>query len=242
MNLSLLSLGFLLGMRHALETDHVAAVASLVSRSHSMGDTIRQGAVWGAGHTLTLFFFGSLVLMLDMVMPQRLADMLEFAVGLMLIGLGIDVLRRLIRDRIHFHVHTHADGERHFHAHSHAGEQGHPAVHQHAHGEASRFPFRALFVGMMHGMAGSAALILLTLQSVHSPLTGLVYILLFGVGSIAGMAALSMIIAVPLRYSAKGLTWLHNGLQVMIGMITIGVGGMMVYEIGFAGGLAGIGS
>jgi hypothetical protein len=237
MSFSLLSLGFLLGMRHALETDHLAAIASLVTRSGSMGDTIRQGAVWGAGHTLTLFVFGSLVLLLNVAMPENLAQMLEFAVGLMLVGLGIDVLRCLMRDRIHFHVHRHAGGQRHFHAHSHAGERVHAAVHHHHHDNQGRFPLRALFVGVMHGMAGSAALILLTLQSVHSPLTGMVYILLFGVGSIAGMAALSVVIAVPLRYSAAGLTWLHNGLQAVIGVATLAVGGMMAYDIGITGGL-----
>lgn len=235
MNISLLSLGFLLGMRHALETDHVAAVASLATRSRSMGDTLRQGAVWGAGHTLTLFIFGSLVLLLDTVMPETLAQVLEFMVGLMLIGLGIDVLRRQLRERIHFHVHRHAGGYLHFHVHSHAGEQVHATVHHHHH--HGRFPLRALFVGMMHGMAGSAALILLTLQSVHSPLTGMFYILLFGVGSIAGMAALSAIIAVPLCYSISSLRRAQNGLHALIGLATLYVGGMMVYHIGIAGGL-----
>jgi ABC-type nickel/cobalt efflux system permease component RcnA len=235
-SVSLLSLGFLLGMRHALESDHVAAVASLATRSSSMADTLRQGAVWGLGHTLTLFVFGSLVLLLDTVIPETLAQVLELMVGLMLIGLGIDVLQRLLRERIHFHAHRHADGQLHFHAHSHAGEQGHPAAHHHQHKQV-RFPLRALFVGMMHGMAGSAALILLTLNSVHSPLAGMVYILLFGVGSIAGMAALSAIIAVPLRYSIAGLNWAHNGLHALVGVTTLCVGGMVVYDIGMAGGL-----
>lgn len=237
MSFSLLSLGFLLGMRHAMETDHLAAVASLATRSHSMGETIRQGAVWGMGHTLTLFVFGSLVLLLDGIMPETLAQALELAVGLMLVGLGVDVLRRLLRERIHFHVHRHANGTLHFHAHSHAGESVHPAVHHHRHNSRESFPIRALLVGVMHGMAGSAALILLTLQTVHSPLTGMVYIALFGVGSIAGMAALSAIIAVPLRYSASGLTWLHNGLRAVIGVITLVVGGVIVYDIGITGGL-----
>jgi ABC-type nickel/cobalt efflux system permease component RcnA len=238
MSFSLLSLGFMLGMRHALETDHVAAMASLVTRSGSMGDSIRQGAVWGAGHTLTLFVFGSVVLLLDTVMPEKLAQGLEFMVGLMLVGLGIDVLRRLQRDRIHIHLHRHADGQRHFHAHSHAGERGHAAVHHHHHQDnRGRFPLRALFVGIMHGMAGSSILILLTLQSVHSPLTGMVYILLFGVGSIAGMAILSAIIAVPLRYSITGLHRVHNGLRALVGVATLSVGGMMLYDIGITGGL-----
>lgn len=237
MDLTLLSLGFLIGMRHALDTDHLAAVASLATRDQTMGDTIRQGAIWGIGHTLTLFLFGSLVLLLDAVIPQTLAAALEFMVGLMLLALGIDVLRRLLRERIHFHRHSHADGTLHFHAHSHSGECGHPPVHVHEHRSPQAFPLRALLVGMMHGMAGSAALILLTLQAVQTPLTGVAYIALFGIGSIAGMALLSVIIAVPLRYSATSMTWMHNGLQAAIGVITVAIGSVIVYDIGIAGSL-----
>lgn len=236
MSFGLLTLGLVIGMRHAMETDHLAAMASLATRSQSMGDTIRQGAAWGAGHTITLCIFGSMVLLLDAVMSETLAQVLELMVGLMLLGLGGDVLRRLLRERIHFHTHQHEDGAAHFHAHSHAGDTSHPAVHQHKHA-SKRFPVRAFLVGMMHGMAGSAALIVLTLQTVQSPLMGLLYIVLFGVGSIAGMALLSLVIAVPLRYSASGLTWMHNGLQAVIAVITLAVGGSMVYHIGITGGL-----
>lgn len=232
----LLSLGFVIGMRHALEADHLAAIASLATRSQSMRETVRQGATWGIGHTMTLSLFGVLVLSLDAVMSEALAQALELMVGIMLLGLGGDVLRRLLRDRIHYHVHRHSGGATHFHAHSHAGDPGHPVMHEHGHAN-SLFPLRALLVGMMHGMAGSAALILLTLQTVQSPLTGILYIVLFGIGSIAGMAVLSMIIAVPLRYSAAGLTWLHNGLQAAIGVVTIVIGTAIVYDIGISHGL-----
>jgi len=232
-NISLLTLGFLLGMRHALESDHVAAVASLASRNQSLGDSLRQGAVWGVGHTLALLFFGSIVLLLDAAIPQNLAQALEFTVGLMLIILGLDVLRRLLGERIHVHPHRHADGSFHIHAHSHTGKDPHPPVHQHAH--PGQFPLRALLVGIMHGMAGSAALILLTLHSVHSPLTGLAYILLFGVGSIGGMAALSVVIALPLRYSFSNWRRGHIGLQALVGMVTLGIGSVMVYQIAVLG-------
>lgn len=232
MTFSLLLLGFMFGMRHAVDSDHLAAVASLATRSDSMRDTIRQGAAWGLGHTITLLLFGSLVLILDLVMPERMAQILELMVGLMLVVLGLDVLRRLARDRIHFHTHHHEDGEVHFHAHSHAGEDGHDP-RRHAHDHPAGFPLRALLVGLMHGMAGSAALILLTLQTVKSPVVGLMYIALFGIGSMLGMALLSIIIAIPLRYSARGMTLLHNGLQAVIGTATLAIGAMLVYEIGW---------
>lgn len=233
MSLSLLLLGFLIGMRHAVEADHVAAVSSLATRARSHRETIRQGMAWGIGHTLTLFVVGSAVLLLDVLVPERVATLLELAVGLMLIGLGADVIGRLVRDRVHFHLHRHGDGTAHFHAHSHAGDSMHdPRRHEHDH--PRRWPLRALLVGLVHGMAGSAALILLTLQTVSSPLTGLVYVALFGLGSMLGMALLSAAIAVPLRYSARHLTWLHQGLQAVVGVATILIGARLVYLTSFA--------
>lgn len=230
----LLLLGFLLGIRHAMEADHVAAVAVLATRSGSLKQTIKLGAVWGVGHSLTLFLFGSIILIMDTIVPDQLARALEFAVGVMLIVLGADLLYRLHRERIHFHIHRHASGEAHFHAHSHAGERSHdPARHDHAHPKG--FPFRALLVGLMHGMAGSAALILLALQTVESPMQGFIYIALFGVGSIVGMALLSMVIAIPLRRSATGLTWLHNVIQSTVGVATVVFGLLLMYEVGVAG-------
>jgi len=218
--ITLLILGFLIGMRHALEADHVAAVASLATRSQTIGETVRQGVAWGAGHTLTLFLFGSMVLMLDLTMPEIFVNYLEFGVGLMLIGLGADVLWRMAHKRIHFHSHCHTDGTVHFHAHAHIGKTHDFHHHDHHH----RFPARALIVGLMHGMAGSAALILLTLNTIPSTWMGLVYMALFGIGSMAGMAALSAAIALPLRGSSRGLTWLHHGLQGVIGFATLSLG------------------
>lgn len=234
--ISLFVIGFLIGMRHALEADHLAAVATLATHTQGIGDAVKQGAVWGLGHTLTLFLFGAAVLLLDTMVPEKLAYGLEFVVGLMLIGLGLELLWRLQRQRIHFHTHRHSDDVVHFHAHSHqtsalsTEHQQHPAPHQHNH--PSRFPLRALIVGLMHGMAGSAALILLTLQNVPSFWSGLLYIALFGLGSVLGMALLAVVIAVPLRYSAQGLTWLHNGLQITVSGVSILIGAVVLYEVG----------
>ncbi len=222
--------GFLLGIRHALEADHVAAVATLATRSSSLQQTVKLGAVWGLGHTLALFFFGSLILMMDTLVPDQLARFLEGAVGVMLIILGIDVLRRLHRERIHFHIHRHASGTLHFHAHAHSPDESHHSrLHEHAH--PTGFPFRALLVGLMHGMAGSAALILLTLQTVESLMQGFIYIALFGIGSIFGMAMLSIVIAIPLRHSASGLTRLHHVIQSTIGLASVAIGALLIYEV-----------
>ncbi len=226
--ISILFLGFLLGMRHAVEADHIAAVASLSSRTNSIWEGVRQGAAWGLGHTLTLFLFGSIVLFVTNIVPEQIVRGIEFTVGLMLIVLGGDVLRHVIRDRVHFHTHTHSQLDssdtRHFHAHSHKGEKKHDhnaADHQHAHPRG--FPIRALLVGLMHGMAGSAALILLTLRTLSSPWLGLVYIAVFGIGSIAGMALFSIVISIPLR-ATRHMTVVYNSLQTTIGVATIALG------------------
>ncbi|MDF1642653.1 MAG: hypothetical protein P1U80_00540 [Pseudomonadales bacterium] len=233
--LSLLFIGLLIGMRHALEADHMAAVASLASGTQSLGETVKHGLAWGLGHTLTLFLFGSVVLWLDIVMPEQLAEGLEFAVGIMLVVLGADVLRRVYRDRVHFHTHSHGK-QVHFHAHAHPDKKP-DAAHsstEHQHSHTKTFPVKALFIGLMHGMAGSAALILLTLKTIQSPWLGMLYMALFGIGSMLGMAMLSAVIAIPLKASSAKLTWAHNTLQIAIGSATIGLGGWIMMEIGLA--------
>lgn len=230
--LSILLIGLLLGMQHATEADHLAAVATLATRQASLAQTLRLGLAWGVGHTLTLMLFAGAVLALGLVISPSLEQALETAVGLMLVGLGADVLRRLRRERIHFHVHHHAPATEHVHAHSHRGDAAHAAsVHRHPHGW--RWPLRALAVGMMHGLAGSAALVLLSLQAVPSVPLGLAYIALFGVGSIVGMALLSVVIALPLRLSAAYLSRLHHGMTALVGVGSCALGVFMVVEIGY---------
>jgi ABC-type nickel/cobalt efflux system permease component RcnA len=228
---SVLGLGFLIGMRHAMEADHAAAVATLATKSQSVANTVRQGLTWGLGHTITLLLFGSMVFLLEAAVPEKLATWIELAVGVMLVGLGCDVLRKFAKSGIHVHVHQHPHQSPHVHVHSHQAESDHRTTdHHHTHSTA--FPYRALFVGLMHGMAGSAALILLTLQQTVTPLQGITYIASFGLGSILGMATLSMVIAIPLRYSSRSISWLHNGLQGSIGAITIALGLMLIYTTG----------
>lgn len=227
--MTLLSLGFLLGMRHALEADHAAAVASLAIRNDSRSHTLRQGLAWGVGHTITLLAFSSVVLFLGSVIPARFAQGLEFAVGLMLIGLGLDVIRRLRQERVHVHVHQHQDRQPHIHAHSHK-ETSRPTTPSHDHPHPHGFPYRALLVGLMHGMAGSAALILLTLHATISPGQAVGYILVFGLGSMLGMGLLSLMMAIPLCYSAHSFTRVHRGLQTCVGIGTTVLGLAVIYR------------
>ena len=218
----ILGLGFLLGMQHALEADHIAAVSSIAARRSRVAEIVKHGLTWGVGHTMTLFVFAGAALLLGHAIPEYFARPIEAAVGIMLVGLGAHVLWRLRRDRVHFHRHGHGDGTVHFHAHSHAGEAvPHArAVHAHAHG----FRWRTLLVGLMHGMAGSAALLVLAISQASSPAVGLGYVALFGIGSMIGMGVLSTVIAVPLALSARRLTWANRGLQGTVGVVTIAIG------------------
>jgi cytochrome c biogenesis protein CcdA len=215
-------------MQHALEADHIAAVSSIAARRSHVADIVKHGLTWGLGHTLTLFVFAGAAILLGHTIPPGVAQPIETAVGVMLIGLGTHVLWRLRRDRVHFHQHGHGDGTVHFHAHSHAGETAPHvrAAHAHDHG----FRWRTLLVGLMHGMAGSAALLVLTVTQASSPAAGLGYIALFGVGSMIGMGALSTVIAIPLVASARWLTWANRGLQAAVGLVTIAIGVMTVVE------------
>jgi cytochrome c biogenesis protein CcdA len=218
----ILGLGFLLGMQHALEADHIAAVSSIAARRSRIGDIVKHGLTWGLGHTLTLFVFAGVAILLGRAIPETVAKPIEGAVGVMLIGLGAHVLWRLWRDRVHFHRHGHADGTVHFHAHSHAGDTlPHTrTAHIHEHG----FRWRTLLVGLMHGMAGSAALLVLAVTQASSPVAGLGYVALFGIGSMIGMGALSAVIAVPLAVSARFLTVANRALQGAVGAVTIAIG------------------
>ena len=227
----ILGLGFLLGMQHALEADHIAAVSSIAARRSQLGDIVRHGLTWGLGHTMTLFAFAGAAIGLGRAIPEHVARPLETAVGIMLVGLGAHVLWRLWRDRVHFHRHGHGDGTVHLHAHSHVGESmPHArAPHAHAHG----FRWRTLLVGLMHGMAGSAALLVLAVSQAASPAVGLGYVALFGIGSMVGMAALSTVIAVPLAASARWLTWANRGLQATVGAVTVAIGVTTIVETVF---------
>ena len=230
---AVLFLGFLLGLQHAMEADHLAALASLAARNRSRRSILRHGFVWGLGHMLTLAAFAGVVVVSQQTVGPALAGWLEISVGAILMLLGAHLLYRLHRDRVHVHVHRHDDGRVHLHAHSHAGEAALHAdsPHDHAHRDSRGFPLRSLAVGMMHGLAGSAALAVLAGTSLGSPLEGLVYVLIFALGSVAGMVILSLVIAVPITWSARSLTWANRGLQAGVGLVSIALGGMVIFGV-----------
>ena len=214
-------------MQHSLEADHLAAVTALVAGTGSTRTAAIQGACWGLGHTLTLMAFGGVFVLLDGLVPVATARWLEIGVGAMLVILGLSVLRSLRKKKVHIHRHHH-DGVEHIHAHTHAHSGGrHHAAISHSH-EHKKVSGRALLVGLMHGLAGSAALLILVLSTVESPLAGLAYIAIFGLGSVLGMALLSAIISLPLRWSASQFRLGHSAVQGVLGSVTCLLGGWII--------------
>lgn len=227
---TVLVLGFLVGMRHALEADHLAAVATLARESRGVRDSALRGAVWGLGHTLTLFLVGGVCLLVGGVVPDGFARVAEAGVGAMLVGLGAQVFWRMRRQGVHVHAHRHDDGTVHLHAHGHSPAAPHdPDRHHHAHRWS--FPRRALVVGLVHGLAGSAALLLLAVEAATSAWGGLIYIAVFGLGSVAGMALLSAAIAVPFAATAAWLTRVYRGLEVAVGSTAVAVGIWLLVQV-----------
>jgi ABC-type nickel/cobalt efflux system permease component RcnA len=227
---SILILGFLIGMQHALEADHVAALSSLVCRLRSVRRIVRHGVLWGIGHTVTLMAVAGGAMLTGASLSGAATAWLETAVGVMLILLGGHVIWRLIRDRVHFHSHRHGNSTVHLHAHSHKGEAASAHGFDHDHDHPRGLPIRTLLVGMMHGLAGSAALLVLAASTIQDPLVGLGYVLLFGAGSVLGMAALSTLLAIPLGWTARMLTAVNRLLQAGVGIATCLLGVVVLVD------------
>lgn len=223
---ALLGLGFVIGLRHALEADHLAAVASLASRSASQREIVGQGVFWGLGHGLALALAAGLVLSLGVQFPPLLASILEGAVAIMLLYLGVQAIADARRLNVHMHFHRHDDGVVHWHAHQHAALEEH-REEDHGHGHSSR---RAMGVGLLHGLAGSAALVLLTLESASSVAAAWLYVVAFGLGALAGMALLSAIVALPIRGRVVAPK-LRQAIQNVVGVGTVMVGGWLLWSV-----------
>jgi sulfite exporter TauE/SafE len=224
--LTALLFGFLLGVRHALDADHIVAVTTIVSRTGSLLRSALVGLSWGLGHTFTLFAAGFLVLVLKLTIPDKLALSMEFVVGIFLVLLGVPLVWQLVVSRRHVHWHVHGD-KRHLHSHFHDDTPEHD--HQHIR--------RPLLMGMVHGLAGSGALTLLVLGTMSSVAQGLVFLLVFGVGSILGMVLFSGLIGLPFKFAAGLSLRLNLWLRGAAGLISMALGLFIIWQVAFVGGL-----
>jgi cytochrome c biogenesis protein CcdA len=228
--LATLGLGLLLGLKHACDVDHLIAVSTIVTRERSPWRSLWIGLCWGVGHTFTLLLIGLLVLGLKKQIPSPVGLSLECLVGVVLIGLGVATLSDCRRRRLHAHTHIHA-GTAHSHFHAHADTR----THQHSH--PVQVGVKPLLVGMVHGLAGSAALMLLVLAALPSPTLGLIYIAIFGCGSVVGMGLVSLLLGWVFSLAADRLHDLEHSIRLAVGSLSTAFGVWMVVEIGFIQGL-----
>lgn len=224
--LSSLFLGFLLGLSHALDADHVVAVGTLAAETESLKRSSILGLCWGIGHTLTLLVFGGLVLSLKWQIPDAVASSMEVLVAGMIVGLGALLLWRA-RKPLTLHAHTHShDDSTHTHVHVHVENK---EVHGHHHLRNSLK--KAFAVGLVHGIAGSAALTLTVMATMPSLLLGLSYIVIFGAGTIAGMFLMSTIISMPFIFMAQRAAHWQTRIKVCAGVFAMGFGSILAWSL-----------
>jgi nickel/cobalt transporter (NicO) family protein len=230
---SILGLGFILGLQHALDADHLAAVSAIVTESKSILSSSLVGAIWGIGHTLSLLIAGVAVILLNLKIGEKTEKGLEFCVGIMLIGLGANAIYKLARGgKLHLHAHQHG-GHSHLHPHIHENSSKDESGTHHG----FRLSPRPLLVGMMHGLAGSAGLMLLVVASTQSPLLSLTYIAVFGIGSIGGMLVMSALVSLPIHLTTAHFARVNFAVRTLAGVFSFVFGLFMVYEKGFVEGL-----
>ena len=210
--LSTALLGFLLGMRHATDPDHVVAVTTIVSQEGRIDRASGIGILWGLGHTVTIVLVGGAILLFDVVIPARLGLTMEFSVAVMLVILGVLSLAGM-------------------------GRPAMPAAHRHRWFVIRHQSLRPLAIGVVHGLAGSAAIGLLVLATISDPLWGVAYLIIFGVGTVAGMMLITAAIGVPFAYTARRLAAFNRSLGFASALSSLVFGLFLVYQIAVVDGL-----
>ena len=223
----ILATGFIYGLQHALDPDHLVAVSTIVSEHKSVSRSSLVGTFWGVGHTSSLLLVSLIVLLLRVSIPDNISRWMEAPVALMLIALGVTTIIRAVRERglrIHTHTHSHDESSAHTHLHIHLEEEH---VHQHRYFKVGKRPF---VVGLVHGVAGSAALTLLVLVKIPSVALGLIYIGVFGIGSIGGMLLMSGLIGLPFALTRR-YEFLNGGIRLVAGAISILYGLVLAWKL-----------
>jgi high-affinity nickel-transport protein len=251
--LSILAVGFFLGMRHATDPDHVIAVTTIVSNQRTKARAALIGAFWGVGHTLTIFVVGTGIILFNLVIPVRVGLSMELSVAVMLIILGAMNVSGFVRSMPAGSVGlSHGEPIVHSHSHSHGNySHDHPHTHQpegHSHpplawmdrtiGKTSVYQYlRPFVVGLVHGLAGSAAVALLVLTTIRNYHWAIAYLLIFGIGTIAGMMLITMSIATAFTMVSGGRQKFSRRLSFASGLLSLGFGLFVAYQICFVNGL-----
>ncbi len=253
------ALGFALGMRHATDPDHVVAVTAILSRERRLAAATRTGLVWGLGHSLTVLAVGCAIILLKIQVPVRLGLAMEFAVAIVLILLGLPAVGSALKSisvalglfstpitaaatvQVHSHVHSH-DGIAHSHVHAHYHDgvtvhQSHLLEPDAAYRPAPRSALKSFCVGLVHGLAGSAAIALFVLSAIPQPIWGAAYLGVFCLGTVAGMMLITTAIGAPMVLAARRVGRLHRKLVLGSGLLSFCFGLFIAYQIGVTKGL-----
>ncbi|WP_281889481.1 sulfite exporter TauE/SafE family protein [Paenibacillus sp. YYML68] len=227
--LSILSFGFILGIKHAIEPDHVIAVSTIASESRRLSRSSLAGVYWGIGHTLTLFLTGVLLILLKVEIPEKWAMSFEFLVGIMLVYLGVAAIRSFRNVHVHNHKHDEVEAHHHVHAHVYNGEHAHTPHRHSSYG-------KSMLIGFIHGLAGSGAMVLLTMSTVSTAWEAALYIAVFGAGTVAGMLFFTTVIGIPFVLST-GKRVLNRALTQVTGAVSALFGVYYMYNLGVTEGL-----
>jgi ABC-type nickel/cobalt efflux system permease component RcnA len=217
-------MAFVLGIKHAIEPDHIVAISTIVCKTRKISKAAILGVLWGIGHTATLFITGMIGIMMKYTIPEKLAVLLERGVGVMIMILAINLLLNYKKPLYaHTHEHEHMHSHNHFHKHSHVYGDQHTHEHEHANNDRSKRKIldyiKSLLVGFVHGLAGSAVMILLTLTTVKSYWEGALFIIIFGVGTIISMLVYTTILGIPFALNHNNRV--HNYINIIIGSVGI---------------------
>lgn len=241
--LTVLSLGLLLGLKHATDTDHVVAVTTIVSHQRKLRHAAMVGMSWGIGHTLMIMVVGIAIILFHLVIPEKIQQTFEFTVALALVILGLlnltGIMRRITQAYATVHSHVHRHDRMHVHVHRHA--DGPHADHERVSEFIETFGLfhllRPLVVGLIHGLAGSAAIALLILGSITDQTIAIMYLGIFGVGTVIGMMLITTLLGVPIIMGSKTFETFDRAVTTIAGVVSIGYGLYYGYAIGITGGL-----
>jgi ABC-type nickel/cobalt efflux system permease component RcnA len=230
-----MSLGLFLGMTHAMDADHIAAVSAMWNRQGGKHGFIRRGLYWGAGHGIAILALCAVLLSTGQALSEQKQAFLELGASLLILYLGGQLIWQMYRRRVHIHIHEH-DGKRHLHMRSHLNDLSEPnatiphdeMAHDHKH--ASKNPFLALVLGLAHGAAGSGSLMVLTITATHSITLSFLYVILFCIGALVGMGLLAIVVAMPLSLAGTRSTIFGNLFSAITACLCLWTGGTIAAQ------------